>query len=243
MFRWYEYWLKGVDNGIMDEPAVRVFVEGSREVAAADRWPPKDVEYRSLYLRPRGTLAPQPELMGPEHAAPDGWYQAPLTVTDQVQLLSWSTAPFDEDTEMIGTGAAHLFAEIDQEDTNFILRLWDAAPTGKRQLITTGYLKASHRELDERTTEGSPYHPHTRTEPVEPGKIEEYVLRLYPFANVFKKGHRLVVELSNCEPLADEHNALLPPDAFHLPVGRPVTHKIYRDAAHPSRLVLPFTTD
>jgi uncharacterized protein len=50
------------------------------------------------------------------------------------------------------------------------------------------------------------------------------------------------VELSNDEPLADEHNSLLPPDAFHLPVGRPVTHKIYRDALHPSRLVLPFTT-
>ena len=33
---------------------------------------------------------------------------------------------------------------------------------------------------------------------------------------------------------------LLPPDAFHLPVGRPVTHTIYRDAEHPSRLVLPF---
>jgi hypothetical protein len=50
------------------------------------------------------------------------------------------------------------------------------------------------------------------------------------------------VELSNNEPLADAHNALLPPDAFHLPVGRPVTHKVYRDAAHHSRLVLPFTT-
>ncbi|WP_205862847.1 hypothetical protein [Planosporangium thailandense] len=49
------------------------------------------------------------------------------------------------------------------------------------------------------------------------------------------------MELSNDEPLADAHNALLPPDAFHLPVGRPVTHKIYRDAAHRSRLVLPFT--
>ncbi len=35
MFRWYEYWLKGVDNGIMDEPAVSVFVEGSREVERA----------------------------------------------------------------------------------------------------------------------------------------------------------------------------------------------------------------
>lgn len=44
------------------------------------------------------------------------------------------------------------------------------------------------------------------------------------------------------EPLVDDHNSLLPPDAFHLPVGRPVTHKVFRDAAHPSRLVLPFTT-
>ncbi|WP_260474354.1 hypothetical protein [Streptomyces sp. WAC 04229] len=78
--------------------------------------------------------------------------------------------------------------------------------------------------------------------PVEPGRIEEYVLRIHPFAATVLPGRKLVVELSNDEPLADEHNALLPPDAFHLPVGRPATHKIYRDAAHPSRLVLPFTT-
>ncbi len=242
MFRWYEYWLKGIDNGIMDEPAVQVFVEGSREVVSGHQWPPKPVEHRPLYLRPRGKISTSPELMGPEHAAPDGFYQAPLTVTDTVEILSWATTPFEQDTELIGTGAAHLFAEIDQPDTNFILRLWDAAPDGSRQLITSGYLKASHRELDERTTEGDPYHPHTRAVPVQPGRIEEYVLRLYPFASTFRPGHRLVAELSNDEPLADAHNALLPPDAFHLPVGRPVTHKIYRDALHPSRLVLPFTT-
>ena len=78
--------------------------------------------------------------------------------------------------------------------------------------------------------------------PVEPGRIEEYVLRLYPFANSFTPDHRLAGELSCDEPPADEHDALLSPDAFHLPVGRPVTHKIYRDAAHPSRLVLPCAT-
>ncbi|MFJ3080816.1 CocE/NonD family hydrolase [Streptomyces halstedii] len=243
MFRWYEYWLKGIDNGIMDEPAVSTFVEGTREVVTSAQWPPKEIEYRSLYLRPRGKLSFEPEPLGAEYAAPDGFYQAPLTVTDEVRMLSWSTGPFEAPTELIGTGAAHLFAEIDQTDTNFILRLWDETPGGSRQLITSGYLKASHRELDEeRTTEGNPYHPHTRAVPVEPGKTEEYVLRLYPFAATFQPGHRLVVELSNNEPLADAHNALLPPDAFHLPVGRPVTHKIYRDAAHPSRLVLPFTT-
>ncbi|MFF1923427.1 CocE/NonD family hydrolase [Streptomyces sp. NPDC058221] len=243
MFRWYEYWLKGIDNGVMEEPAVNVFVEGSREIATGEQWPPKEAEHKSLYLRPRHKLSFQPETMGFEHAAPDGFYQAPLTVTDKVEMLSWSTGPFEEPTELMGTGAAHLFAEIDQVDTNFILRLWDESPGGARQLITSGYLKASHRELDEeRTTEGDPHHPHTHAVPVQPGKIEEYVLRLYPFAATFLPGHRLVVELSNNEPLADSHNALLPPDAFHLPVGRPVTHKIYRDAAHPSRLVLPFTT-
>jgi predicted acyl esterase len=242
MFRWYDYWIKGIDNGVMDEPAVSVFVEGSREVVTADQWPPKEIDYRSMYLRPRHKLSIEPESMGTEYAAPDGFYQAPLTVTDQVQIISWSTDAFEEPTEMIGSGAAHIFAEIDQPDTNFILRLWDAAPNGKRRLITTGYLKASHRELDEgRSSEGSPYHPHTRAVPVEPGKIEEYVVRLYPFANTFNRGHRLTVELSNGEPLADEHNSLLPPDAFHLPVGRPVTHKIYRDVHHQSRLVLPFT--
>lgn len=241
MFRWYDYWLKGIENGAMDGPAVNVFVEGSREIASGEQWPPLPVEYQPLYLRPRRKLSFEPELMGAEYAAPDGFYQAPLTVTDKVEILRWDTEPFEKPTEMIGTGAAHIFAEIDQDDTNFILRMWDTAPNGKRQLITTGYLKASHRELDERTTEGNPYHPHTRTEPVEPGSIQEYVLRLYPFANTFKQGHRLTVELSNAEPLADEHNSLLPPDAFHLPVGRPVTHKIYRDAKHQSRLVLPFT--
>ena len=98
------------------------------------------------------------------------------------------------------------------------------------------------RELDpEKSTPGSPVHPLTRKVPVEPGRIEEYVLRVYPMAATILPGHRVTVELSCNEPMVDEHNSLLPPDAFHLPVGRPVTHKVYRDAEHPSRLVLPFT--
>jgi uncharacterized protein len=242
MFRWYEYWLKGIDNGVMDEPPVEVFVEGTRQTLTADQWPPKPVEHRAFHLRPRRALTPEPERMGGEHVPPDGFYQAPLTVTDRVEIIDWRTAPLEEPLELIGTGAAHLFVEIDQPDTNLILRLWDEAPGGKRQLLTTGYLKASHRELDlERSSEGSPVHPHTRAVPVEPGAIEEYVVRLYPFAATLLPGHRLVTELSNAEPLTDDHNALLPPDAFHLPVGRAVTHKIHRDAAHPSRLVLPVT--
>ncbi len=43
---------------------------------------------------------------------------------------------------MVGQGAAHLIAQIDQPGTNFILRMWDEAPGGKRQLVTTAHLKA-----------------------------------------------------------------------------------------------------
>jgi hypothetical protein len=74
-----------------------------------------------------------------------------------------------------------------------------------------------------------------RSVPVVPGAIVEYVIRIYPFANTFVAGNKLVVELMCNEPLADEHNSLLPPDAYHLPVGLPVTHTIYRDALHQSR--------
>ena len=161
MFRWYDYWLKGIDNGIMDEPAVTVFVEGSRAtvtgraVAAEGRRAPAAVP------------ASAPQAVGRARAR---WASStpprtassrrPLTVTDQVEILSWSTAPFDEPTEMIGTGAAHLFAEIDQDDTNFILRLWDAAPErqaparhhGLPQGLAPGARRPSARPRATRTT-------------------------------------------------------------------------------------------
>ncbi|MFE2280365.1 hypothetical protein ACFXAE_24715 [Streptomyces sp. NPDC059454] len=70
MFRWYDYWIKGIDNGIMDEPAVTVHVEGSRRYATGAQWPPKDVEHKSLYLRPRHRLSFEPEPTLPRR--PDG---------------------------------------------------------------------------------------------------------------------------------------------------------------------------
>lgn len=108
-------------------------------------------------------------------------------------MLCWSTGLFEEPTELIGTGVAHLFAETGQEDTNFILRLWDETPGGARQLIASGYLKASHASSTRSAHRGEPLPPAPHGA-VEPGKIEEYVLRLYPFAATFQPGHRLVVE-------------------------------------------------
>jgi predicted acyl esterase len=76
--------------------------------------------------------------------------------------------------------------------------------------------------------------------PVPSGEVIEYAIRMYSFSNLFKVGHRIQVELMCNEPFADGFSQLLPPDSYHLPSGRATTHKVFRDSAHQSHLLLPF---
>ena len=240
MFRWYDYWLKGIDTGIMDEPTVQFSVEGSNSWRNEEKWPLPYVEHKDFYLRPRHKISEKPEPLPSEYAHPDGFYQAPLTVTTKSETVKWTSDKFREDVEMTGTGAFYVYVEIDTDDTNLIAKLYDVDPSGKRTLMTSGYLKASHRELDEtRSKPGEPWHPHNRAIPVPPGEIIEYAIRLYPFSFLIKAGHRIEMELACNESLDAEDAKLLPPDSYHLPSGRATTHKIYRDKEHPSRIVLP----
>ncbi|TBL76555.1 CocE/NonD family hydrolase [Paenibacillus thalictri] len=240
MFRWYDYWLKGIDTGIVDEPTINVFVEGAREWRGEVEWPLPHTKWTDYYLRPRHKLSAKPEPLSSQYAHPDGFYQAPATVTSTTESVKWQSGEFLEDTEMTGPAALYVHVEIDTDDTNLIAKLYDVDPSGKRRLVTSGYLKASHRELDEaKSKPWQPHHPHTRAEPVPAGEIIEYAIRMYPFSMLFKAGHRIELELS-CNESIDEANAkLLPPDSYHLPSGRATTHKIYRDAEYKSRLVLP----
>jgi len=240
MFRWYDYWLKGIDNGIMDEPVVQFSVEGSYKWRKEETWPLPFEEKKEFYLRPRHKISNKPEPLSSEFAHPDGFYQAPLTVTTKSETLKWTSDIFREPVEFTGTGALHIFAEIDTDDTNFIAKLYDVAPNGSRTLMTSGYLKASHRELnEEKSIYGEPWHPHNRNVPVTPGEINEYAIRLYPFSFLIQPGHKIQLELACNEPLDGEDAKLLPPDSYHLPSGRATFYKIYRDKNHQSRLILP----
>lgn len=240
MFRWYDYWLKGIDNGIVDEPPISIYVEGARKIRQERQWPLPETEWTEFFLRPRHKLGRKPEPLPTENAHPDGFYQAPFTVTSKTASVQWQSQEFQQDTEMTGPAALYIHMEIDTVDTNLIAKLYDVDASGKRKQVSSGYLKASHRELDlDKSKPWQPHHPHTRSVPVVPGEINEYAVKMYPFSNLFRAGHRLELELS-CNESIDEATAkLLPPDSYHLPSGRATMHKIYRDAAHPSRLLLP----
>jgi predicted acyl esterase len=240
LIRWYDYWLKGIDTGIMDQPPIKLFVEGIKKWRNEHEWPLARTKWTEFYLRPRHQLSMEPEPLSTDCVPPDGFYQPPLTVTNVVHTLRYVSPPMTEDTEVTGPSVLYLYASIDSDDTNFIVKLNDIDPYGNRAPLTTGWLKASHREIDEgKSTFWRPHHPHTRGVPVVPGEIYKYAIRIYSMSNVFKAGHRIELEIRSQEASDDPLAALLPPDASHLPSGRAVTHKIHRDKDHPSHLLLP----
>jgi putative CocE/NonD family hydrolase len=158
-----------------------------------------------------------------------------------------------------GPSVLNLFAEIDRDDTNWIVTLQDVGPDGsvrtvregERELprnlpqreLTRGWLKASHRALDsKRSKPGRPWHPLTRKaqKKVVPGEINEYAIEIMATANLFRKGHRICLEIASADMptgIGGATNAEYVPN--HVSSSRTTLHKIYHDAGRPSHLLLP----
>ena len=91
---------------------------------------------------------------------------------DVIPGIRFSTAPLKRDTEVTGPMALYLSAALDQTDATWIVSINDLGPDGATQLVTKGWLRASHRALDEKRSKPyQPFHPHTESIPIEPGKI------------------------------------------------------------------------
>ena len=240
LVRWYDHWLKGEQNGIMDEPPITLHVRGGGW-RHEHEWPLPSTEWTELHLRRFGGLAREPE---PVDGSPDSFMQPPAEIQPQVATCDYLTEPLTEPVELVGPAALTLYAAIDSEETNWMASVLDVAPDGREVELTRGFLRASHREVDEERSElWRPFHPHTGREPVEPGRIYEYRIELSPLASVFAPGHRIKLSISCLD-----HTAWPPRDIelgadhqpWHLCRKATVTHTIFHDAANPSRLLLPF---
>lgn len=232
--RWYDYWLKGIDTGIMDEPPVKLFITGDNRYRYESEWPLKRTKWTNFYLGTHGRLSTEPEPYYNE-LPPDGFVQEPLTVTTTVKTVKYATPPLSEDVEVTGPISLYLYASIDAEDSILKATVYDVDSFGRASVLTHGHLKLSHRALDKkRAKPWQPFHLHTReaVKPVPPGAIQEYAIELYPFSNVFSKGHQIQLEISSLD---------VPGAAFsyHVCSSRTVSHKVYRDGKHQSRLYLP----
>ena len=101
--------------------------------------------------------------------------------------------------------------------------------------ITKGWLRASHRALDDkRTTEIEPYHTHADPAPIEPGKVYRFDISVEPMAHRFKKGSRVRLEVVNGDSVVTD----VLWSHYYAP-GKIGTDTIHHSAEYPSALTLP----
>ncbi|MFC6593408.1 CocE/NonD family hydrolase [Kitasatospora paranensis] len=253
---WYDHWLKGIDNGVMESPPVRLQVANSgRRPRAEAEWPPRRAVPTRLYLTPepahavhslndgslRTTPPAEPAGRPTGYAYPDpAWTVGTTVITEGIPqptrgILTFTTPPLNEDVEVTGKITLVLYAESDQADTDFHVKLSEqqAVPRLRNALmrrfakhvpppsamVTRGWLKASHR-----------VHP---PRPIEPGAVVRYEIEVWPTSYLFRRGSRIRLEIANGDSAVAD-------GLFHHYYGHQVGHGlIHHDAEHPSHLVLP----
>ena len=161
------------------------------------------------------------------------------------RVLTFTTPPLEKDLEIAGPIKLMLFASSTQRDTDFIIKLSEQYPQSSEerakginpayQIVTKGWLRASHRALDEsHSSEMEPYHLHGQPEALKPGEVYRFDISLEPNAYQFKKGNRIRLEIVNGDsPITDvlwTH--------YYQPnkIGQDTLH---HSARYPSALVLP----
>lgn len=231
--RWFDHWVRDIDNGVMEEPPVKIFVMGINKWKFETEWPPAKAQYTKFYLQPGGGLSTEaPTCEGTESFTQQAPYMDP-----KVFCLRYATDPFAEDTEVIGEVALHLDAAIDIDDTNWIADVMDVDPEGNRFLISSGHLKAKFRAVDE--AKSLPHRPvHLRQEPIPviPGEINRYDIALVPTANVFRAGHRMEVVIRNQD---DMLGTMAKNGVYLMPFMQTVTHTIHFGESHLLVPVIP----
>ena len=250
--RWFDYWLKGEDDGIGSEPAVKYYLMGDvddpaapgNEWRTADDWPVASIP-TPYYFIEGGDL-------GPEPPAPDGGPAAytfdptnpvptlgganlflPAGTFDQRPVLGrpdvllYTSPVLPEPLAVAGRIRARLWVSSSATDTGFTVKLMDIYPDGRAMLVTDGILRMRFREGQD--------HEVLMT----PGEIYEAEVDLWSTALVFNGGHRFGVAVSSSNSPRFDVNPNTGGPLYDSTATVAAEQTVYRDAAHPSHIVLP----
>ena len=199
--RFFDYWLKGIENNVMEEPAVTYYTYNAEEESAwrqSEVWPLETEVRTNLHLSSNGTLSrDQPEaasVIRGSFSAPPAAETVSLSVPDGG--LIFQTEPLESDTEVTGHPVVNLWIESDQPDADVTAFLLDIAPDGTSQTYQMlGRLRASHRATTEPPYNhlGLPWHSFTSDDaaPLTPGVPAQLSFDMLPMSYIFQRGHRI----------------------------------------------------
>jgi uncharacterized protein len=248
ILRWMDHYLQGKTNGVATEKPVRYFAMGADQWREADAWPPASKE-KSYYLDPPKSGETQGSLSAD---APDGketftsFLSDPAKpvvnayavsgahdyreLTKRADVLTFDSAPMEHDTEVTGPIQAQIYFSCDCRDTDLWVRLLDVAPDGTAfNLMSPGLdvLRASYRD------------PKKARQLLKPDQINQLRLDNLITSNVFRKEHRIRVQVSA---------TFFPNFSRNLQTGdleassarmQKANISIYTDRRRPSRIILP----
>jgi putative CocE/NonD family hydrolase len=157
----------------------------------------------------------------------------PIPLSARSDVLVFQTAPLAEEIEITGEIEVKFWASSSAVDTDFTAKLIDVYPPsadwphGFDLNLQDGVIRARFRDsLQEEKL-------------MEPGKVYPFTIKLYPTSNVFKKGHRIRVDISSSNfPRFDVNPNTGEPLQEHRRTAI-ATNTIHHDAKHPSHIVLP----
>jgi predicted acyl esterase len=228
--RFFDYWLKGIDNGVMDEPPVKLAIrKGGDEIEwrHEDEWPLARTRWTKLFF----DLAPPAPGMaantgGLVSTNPDETSSRTYPSTSLGSMGSTSAAssqvmgggikpgmgivletpPLPNNVEVTGPLAASFWVSSSTEDMDLFLTIRNFDVDGNEVLetgqqgtpvpVAKGWLRVSHRELDpELSLPYRPYHKHQRRLFLKPGEIVKVDVEIWPTSMVFRKGHRIRLDI------------------------------------------------
>ena len=204
---WFDFWLKGKNNGIDETKKIHFFVMGKNEWKQADEWPLKNTTYTKYYFNKKlngeikslysGTLSdkkeiensqlsftnnlnnPVPSLGGNTLSIPNGVFEH--SSVDK-QCITFSTNPLENELEVTGPVSAEIYVNSDQENSDWVVRLCDVDQSGYSRLVCDGIFR-SHATS---------------------GEIQKIKIDMWATSNMFLKGHRLRISVtSSCFPRFD----------------------------------------
>jgi X-Pro dipeptidyl-peptidase len=198
--RWMDYWLFGLDNGIMSEPTADVQrPDGSYEKYA--NWPVPGTREASLHLAAPSSLSPH-RSAGPDQSFVDRGRELDTDVAllgnptePNPNRLAYVSAPLADGAHLSGTPSVSLRASVDNRyAANLTAVVVDYAPDGSATMVTRGWTDVQNRRSLSRST------------PIHQGQEYQFDWPLEPDDYVFAPGHRVGVVIVS----TDMHYTLRP---------------------------------
>jgi len=260
--KWFDFYLKGIGDGKFEE--AYIFQTGSNVWKTYTRWPPSQARIQALYAGPDGTASfkkPSKEgtvsyISDPQKPVPyrtlpieatygEGSRWRPWQVEDQrfvytrPDVISFSTDTLKEDMIVTGAVGAHIFASTTGTDADWIVKLIDVYPDWD-----SVNFKLSDYQLPVamEVFRGKFRKSFTNPEALVPGKPEEFVIGLHQINHMFRKGHRIMMQVqSSWFPMIDRNPQTFIPNIFDAKESDFIkaTHTIYFSEKYPTRIDLP----